>query len=91
MHGHLNIKHSNSFIFKGLDTYQTSRPLNMMACDPPNYSYYSITDWQHRSGWYSGALYTESDESSWHATGSISKVSSNIIPLIYDYIPPSDR
>ena len=36
--------------------------------------------------WYSGVLYTEQDESSQHANANISKVSSNIIPLICDYI-----
>ena len=50
----------------------------------------SITDWQLRSGWYSGVLYTESNESSWLASPKFSKVSSNIIPLIYHYILPSD-
>ena len=47
-------------------------------------SYCSITYWQHRSDRYSVALYTESDESSWLATSEISKVSSNVIPLIYN-------
>jgi len=32
------------------------------------------------------AIYTESDESSWHATATISKVCFNIIHLIYDHI-----
>ena len=40
--------------------------------------------------WYSGALCNESDESSLHVTGSICKVSSNIIPLIHNYILPSE-
>ena len=46
----------------------------------------SITDWQHRSDRCSVAIYTESDEFSWHATATISKVCFNIIHLIYDYI-----
>jgi hypothetical protein len=50
----------------------------------------SITDWQHRYGWYSGALCTEQDESRQHATAEISKVSSNVIPLIYNYTLPAD-
>jgi len=45
----------------------------------------SITDWQHRSDRCSVAIYTESDESSWHATATISKVCLNIIHLIYDH------
>ena len=44
-------------------------------------SYCSITNWQHRSDWYIGALYTELDESSRLATAEISKVNSNIIIL----------
>jgi hypothetical protein len=47
--------------------------------------YCSIMDWQNRSGWYSGALYTESDESSWHTATESSQVSCNIIPLIYNH------
>jgi len=46
----------------------------------------SITDWQHHSDRCSVAIYTESDESSWHATATISKVCFNIIHLIYDHI-----
>jgi len=49
-------------------------------------SYCNIMDWQHLSDWYSYALYTESDESSWHATATISKVCFNIIHLMYDHI-----
>jgi hypothetical protein len=53
-------------------------------------SYCSIADWQHRSGWYSGALYTESDESSFHTATESFQVSSNIIPLIYNHTRPSE-
>ena len=42
------------------------------------YRYCSITDLQYRSGWYSGALYTESDESSWHIATESFQVSYNI-------------
>lgn len=34
----------------------------------------SIMDWQHRSDWYSGASYTDSDESNWLATAEMSKI-----------------
>jgi hypothetical protein len=44
-------------------------------------SYFSITDWQHRSGWWSGAFCTESDDSNSLAPGEKSKVCSNTIPL----------
>ena len=71
------------------------RPKTMSSCIfhihvKLSVDYCSITDWLNRSDRYSVALYTEQDESSWQANAEFFKVSSNIIPLIYNYTLPSD-